>query len=63
MIGQTYQIRETDAAIKLQMNFQCIAIQEKIDRTESSFAGNGKMTQKTFERNMEIAEEVSSHWL
>lgn len=63
MLRQTYEGRETDTSIELQMQFQFIALEDKVDRTESTFSGNGKMTQERFEENMTIADKVSRQWL
>ncbi len=50
-----------DAARK-QMEFQRIVNCEKIDRTESSFAGNGKLSQEKMKENFDLAQRVSRKW-
>lgn len=49
--------------LEKQMEFQRIARREEIDRTESSFAGNCRLTQKQFNESMKHADKVARKWL
>lgn len=55
-----YEIRVTGNTLEKQIEFARIARQETIDRTESSFAGNGKMTQDQYKQSMKLADEMAS---
>lgn len=63
MLRQTYEIRANRSTAEKQMEFQRIARKEEIDRTESSFAGNCRLTQKQFHESMRRADKVASKWL
>lgn len=63
MLRQAYDMRAKRNTLEKQMEFQRIARREEIDRTESSFAGNCRLTQKQFNESMKHADKVARKWL
>ena len=63
MLRQTYDVRANRNTVEKQMEFRRIVRREEIDRTESSFAGNCRLTQKQFNESMKAADKVARKWL
>ena len=62
MSKQKYETRGGKDDAQKQMEFQHIVNREKIDRTETSFAGNGRLSQNKMKKNFDLAQRVSRKW-
>lgn len=63
MLRQTYEIRSNRNTVSKKIELQNIIQKEAIDRTETSFGGPCRITQKQFEEAMRQADEVAKRWL
>lgn len=64
MIRQVYESRGRRSKLQVEVALRRMMAREAIDhRTETSFAGNSRLTQKQFKEYMKHADEVAKKWL
>ena len=63
MLRQIYEIRSNRSTVEKQIECRNIITKEAIDRTETSFGGESRITQKQFEQMMSDADKVAKRWL
>lgn len=63
MFRQVYESRGKRSNLESEIVFRRIMQREDVDRTETSFCGNIRLTQKQFEDSMKHADEVAKKLL
>ena len=63
MLRQVIEERAKRTNLAFEMHLRPILRREELDRTETSFAGDVRLTQKQFEEHMKHADEVAKKWL
>jgi len=63
MFRQVYESRGKRSNLETEMALCRIMERQEIDRTETSFASNDRLTQKQYEEYRKHAKEVAKKWL
>ena len=63
MLRQVYESRGRRSNLEAKMALYRMQQRAKLDRTETSFASNARLTQKQFKEYMKHADEVAKKWL